>query len=264
MTPDSAHPQSGQGLSTPASAVRVVLLARTANTAVPLKQMESLRDIVATLPNVAAAAFAFSEEGIPALRTVLTDMVDAGATPVVIVPLLLPAEPNFEIWLQRTIARWRIEKPGAWPEIRLAPFPASLTLIRDVLAELVSSPDIKPVKAMKPAGSEGSIVPAQKRRVLVCMSGPCHAAGAAVVWGHLRNEQTRLALRTTGDGTMTAKSSCLGPCGLAPVLQVWPEGTMYGGVDEVAVDRIIDSHLLRGEIVDSLAYAPTGAKQRLR
>lgn len=263
MTPDSAH-LPGHDMSMHTSGVRVVLLARTANTAVPLKQMESLRDIVVTLPNIAAAAFAFSEEGIPALRTVLTDMVDGGATPVVIVPLLLPAEPNFEIWLQRTIARWRIEKPGPWPEIRLAPFPASLPLIRDVLAELVSSPEIKPVKAMKPAGSEGSIVPAQKRRVLVCMGGPCHAAGAAVVWGHLRNEQTRLALRTTGDGTMTAKSSCLGPCGLAPVLQVWPEGTMYGGVDELAVDRIIDGHLLRGEIVDSLAYAPTGAKQRLR
>lgn len=251
-------------MSAPSSAVRVVLLARTANTAVSLKQMESLRDIMATLPNVAAAAFAFSEEGIPALRTVLTDMVDAGATPVVIVPLLLPAEPNFAIWIQRTIARWQIEEPGAWPEIRLAPFPGSLDLMRDLLAELVTSPEIKPVKVMKPAGSEGSIVPAQKRRVLVCVGGPCHAAGAAVVWGHLRNEQTRLALRTAGDGTMTAKSSCLGPCGLAPVLQVWPEGTMYGGVDEVAVDRIIDRHLLRGEIVDSLAYAPSGVKQRLR
>ena len=63
---------------------------------------------------------------------------------------------------------------------------------------------------------------------------------------------------------MTAKTSCLGPCGLAPVLQVWPEGTMYGGVDEGAVDRIIDNHLLGGGIVEALAYAPTGAKQRLR
>jgi (2Fe-2S) ferredoxin len=248
----------------PSSLVRVILLARTANTAVPLKQMASLRDVAATVPGVAAAAFAFSEEGIPALRTVLTEMVDDGATPIVIVPLLLPAEPNFAIWIQRTIARWRIEKPGSWPEIRLAPFPGGQGLMRDLLAGLVASPEVKVIKGLKPAGSEGSIVPAQRRRVLVCMGGPCHAAGAAVVWGHLRNEQTRLALRTTGDGTMTAKTTCLGPCGLAPVLQVWPEGTIYGGVDEGAVDRIIDGHLLRGEIVEPLAYAPTGAKQRLR
>ena len=95
------------------------------------------------------------------------------------------------------------------------------------------------------------------------MEGP-GAAGAAVVWGHLRNEQKRLSLRNAGDGTMSAKTSCLGPCSLAPVLQVWPEGTLYGGVDEEGTDRIIRHHLLAGEVVEDLAYRPTGAKQRLR
>ena len=104
----------------------------------------------------------------------------------------------------------------------------------------------------------------QKRRALVCMGAPCRAAGAAVVWGHLRNEQNRLALRTVGEGMMSAKSSCLGPCSLAPVVQMWPEGTIYGGVDEGGIDRIVDRHVLKGEVVEALAYAPTGAKQRLR
>jgi (2Fe-2S) ferredoxin len=243
---------------------RVVLLARTANTAVPLKEMEGLRDIVAAMPNVAAAAFAFSEEGIPSLRAVLMEWIEADGTPIVIVPLLLPSEPNFAIWIRRTVARWQLEQPPAWPEIRLAPFPGSLRQMRDLLAALVTSSEIKPLTAAKPAGTDGSLVPAQKRRVLVCMGGPCHAVGASVIWGHLRNEQTRLALRTTGDGTMTAKTSCLGPCSLAPVVQVWPEGTIYGGVDESAIDSIIDGHLLKGEIVERFAYAPTGAKHRLR
>jgi (2Fe-2S) ferredoxin len=252
-------------MSTPSNLLRIVLLARTATSAVPLQEMESLRETAATQPNVSAAAFAFSEEGTPSLRTVLMEWAEAETTPIVIVPWLSPAEPSFEIWIQRTVARWQLERPRSWPEIRVAPFPGSRIEMHDLVAALVTSPETKPLKAVKPAGTDGSVVvPAQKRRVLVCMGGPCHAVGAAVVWGHLRNEQKRLALRTNGDGMMSARTSCLGPCSLAPVVQVWPEGTMYGGVDEAAIDSIIDSHLLRGEIVERLAYAPTGTKQRLR
>jgi (2Fe-2S) ferredoxin len=85
-----------------------------------------------------------------------------------------------------------------------------------------------------------------------------------VIWGHLRNEQARLGLREAGEGTMSARTSCLGPCSLAPVLQVWPEGAVYGGVDETGVDAIIAEHLLGGRIVTRLAYAPNGRKQILR
>lgn len=63
---------------------------------------------------------------------------------------------------------------------------------------------------------------------------------------------------------MTAKSTCLGPCNLAPVLQVFPEGTYYGGVNEDTIDRIIGEHLLGGGIAEDFAYHPTGRRQRLR
>lgn len=243
---------------------RVVLLARTAVSAVPLREMENLRDVAASVPGVVASAFAFSEEGTPSLRTVLSEWAAADRTPIVIAPMVLPAEPSFGIWIKRTVARWQTEDARPWPEIRLAPFPGGQPLMRELLAGLVTSPEVRPLEAAKPAGADGSIVPAQKRRVLVCMGGPCLAAGAAVIWGHLRNEQKRRMLRTAGDGTMTAKTSCLGPCSLAPVVQVWPEGTTYGGVDETGIDSIIDSHLLKGEIVGPLAYDPSGSKQWLR
>lgn len=58
--------------------------------------------------------------------------------------------------------------------------------------------------------------------------------------------------------------SCLGPCNLSPVLQVFPEGTYYGGVTEAVIDRIVEDHLIGGRIVSDFAYAPTGRKQRLR
>jgi (2Fe-2S) ferredoxin len=244
---------------------RVLLLARSATSAVPLRELERLREAAASLDHVASAVFAFSEEGKPSLRDSLRALIEAGDLPIVVVPMMLPAEPSFENWLRRTVQRWQAADGAAWPAIRIAPFLGDHSLMRDLLAAALEPERAKlidPTPVEK--ASEGSIVPAQRRRVLVCMGGPCHAAGAAVIWGHLRNEQKRLSLRTAGEGTMSAKTSCLGPCSLAPVLQVWPEGTLYGGVDEKGVDTIITSHLLEGRIVEALAYRPTGQKQKLR
>lgn len=242
----------------------VLLLARSATTAVPLREMERLRDHAASLPGISAAAVAFSEEGTPSLRVALHELVAAGPSPILVVPIILPTDPSFEVWLRWTIQRWQAADTVPWPEIRVAPFLGAQPLLQELLAAVIRSEETKPLDNGKAAATEGSIVPAQKRRVLVCMGGPCNAAGAGVVWGHLRNEQKRLSLRTTGDGTMSARTSCLGPCSLAPVLQVWPEGTLYGGVDEAGIDLIIDRHLLGGEIIEDLAYHPTGTKQRLR
>ena len=180
---------------------------------------------------------------------------------IVVVPMVFPSEPSFENWLRKTVQRWQAAATRPWPAIRVAAFPGAQPQMAEVLAACLASD--APIEAGKPPG-DGSIVPAAKRRVLVCMGGPCNAAGAAPVWGHLRNEQKRLGLRTAGDGMMSARTSCLGPCSLAPVLQVWPEGTLYGGVDERGVDTIISSHLLEGRIVEALAYHPTGQKQKLR
>jgi (2Fe-2S) ferredoxin len=85
-----------------------------------------------------------------------------------------------------------------------------------------------------------------------------------VVWGHLRNIQKARSLRTDGPGVMTCKTTCLGPCGLAPVIQVWPDGTWYGGVDEAGVERIVEQHLLGGEAVTELSYVVQPGKQWLR
>jgi (2Fe-2S) ferredoxin len=121
-----------------------------------------------------------------------------------------------------------------------------------------------PELAAQPVAPGGSVVPGQRRRVLICQGGPCNAAGATLLWGYFRNEQNRQGLRTAGEGVMSAKTSCLGPCNLAPVMQVLPEGTYYGGLTEGGIDRIIAEHLLGDRIVDDLAYAPTGKKAFLR
>lgn len=242
----------------------VLLIAKSAFAAAPHADMARLAGVIAEHRSHAVVRYAFTEQGTPSFRDVLLALVGEGCTHVSIVPLILPMEPGFQIWMERVIRRWRSEDDRPWPDMaitkHIAASPVMATLLNDLVASATSfdlTSDPKPL-------SEGSLVPAQKHRVLVCQGAPCNAAGAEAIWCHLRNEQQRLKLRTAGDGTMTAKSTCLGPCNLAPVVQVFPEGTYYGGVTEAAIDRIITEHLLGATVVEDFAYHPTGRKQRRR
>lgn len=257
--------QSATGISESRRRGRaIVVLAKAAFAAAPHQEMARIADIVAAFAGVGRVISAFSEQGRPSLRDALHDLLDGQYDAITILPLVLPMEPSFHIWLTKSLKRWQHESNRPWPPVAIARDVARSTLMPAVLSELLAEGPDAPVPVPPEAVTEGSLVPAQKRRVLVCEGGPCNSAGADVLWGHLRNEQERLKLRVTGEGTMSAKSTCLGPCNLAPVVQVWPEGTYYGGVNEAALDHIISEHLLEGRVASEHAYEPNGRKQRLR
>jgi (2Fe-2S) ferredoxin len=242
--------------------VGVVLAARSAVAAVPTQEVQALADRALAIPGVSRAAFGFSEMGSPTLCDALTALASEPLQHIVIVPLLLPMEPSFRVWLLRAVSRWR--KPG-WPAIHVAPAPIDAMPLEGLVATMVEQglatrPLAQPAR-VKP---KGSVVPAQKYRALFCFGGPCNNAGASAIWVHFREQQEKQRLRTAGDGTMSCKTTCLGPCELAPVVEVTPDGTYYGGVTEEAVDRIIVEHLLGGKVVSDFAYPPNGKKQVLR
>ena len=247
------------------SAPRAVLLvAKSAFAAAPHQDMQRLAMLTGGVAGADIVRYAFTEQGTPSLREALLDLVGEEAGHVLLIPLMLPMEPGFRNWLMKSLKRWRAADPRPWPSLSVAASPASSPLMARLVENLAATAqDVDLSPSDRPA-EEGSLVPAQKRRVLVCQGGPCNSAGADAIWGHLRNQQERQKLRVTGDGVMTAKSTCLGPCNLAPVLQVFPEGTYYGGVTEDGIDRIVAEHLLGGRIVEDFAYHPTGRKQRLR
>ncbi len=250
--------------SVPSPPDAVLLLAKSAFAAAPHQDMQRLAALAEGLAGARTVRFAFTEQGTPSLREALSDLVGETVGKVLVVPLMLPMEPSFYNWLTNSLKRWRAVDPRPWPALSIAASPTSSALMAQLIKDLaMTSQDLDLSSPARPA-AEGSLVPAQKRRVLVCQGGPCNSAGADAIWGHLRNQQERQKLRLIGDGVMTAKSTCLGPCNLAPVLQVFPEGTYYGGVTEGAVDRIIADHLLGGRIVEDFAYHPTGRKQRRR
>ncbi|WP_159912468.1 ferredoxin [Pantoea sp. 18069] len=256
-------------MNTPPPRRAAILLAKASITGASQREMEELaqRTQAALSGHFAAVVHAFSEQGSPSLRQALDLLAADDADDITIVPLLLPMEPGFRSWITGAVQRWRRAAQGAQthrlPEVHLCTAPGD-SLAIDVLVQGLLQQTPVSVDAPAAALPAGSVIPPQKRRVLVCQGGPCNHAGAALVWGHLRNEQKRLDLRNAGGGMMSARTSCLGPCNLGPVVQVFPEGTWYGGVDEAGMDRIIASHLLGGEVVADLAYAPLPAKQMLR
>ncbi|SFH09366.1 (2Fe-2S) ferredoxin [Methylobacterium gossipiicola] len=248
-----------------AGGIAVVLVARGAVAAAPRAEMESLATLAARMPGISHATYAFTEQGVPSLREVVVALRDRPFAEIRIVPLLLPMEPSFRAWLGRTLARWQTGWDREGPAVRIGPGPISSVHLEGLVADLIDRAGHEPLfdpESHPPV--TGSVVSAAQRRVLVCRGGPCSEAGSAVLWGHLRNEQERLGLRTAGRGMMSATTSCLGPCSLAPVVQVWPEGTVYGGLDETGIDRIVAEHLLRDAPVETLAYTADGRKKRLR
>ncbi len=242
-----------------------ILLAKASITGASEREMAQLaqRTQAALGERFATVIHAFSEQGSPSLREALDLLTAEKADDITIVPLLLPMEPGFRSWITGAVQRWRRGAERVLPAVHLSAPPGD-SLAVDALVQGLLRQTPATVDAPAAALPAGSAVPPQLRRVLVCQGGPCNHAGAAQVWGHLRNEQKRLDLRNAGAGMMSARTSCLGPCNLGPVVQVFPEGTWYGGVDEAGVDRIIASHLLAGEVVADLAYLPLPGKQTLR
>ena len=252
-------------MNTPSPRRAAILLAKASITGGSEREMAQLaqRTQAALAERFTTVVHAFSEQGSPSLRETLDLLTAEKADEITIVPLLLPMEPGFRSWITGAVQRWRRGAQGALPAVHLSTPPGDSLAVDALVQGLLRQ---TPVAVDAPAAAlpAGSVIPPQLRRVLVCQGGPCNHAGAAQVWGHLRNEQKRLDLRNAGDGMMSARTSCLGPCNLGPVVQVFPEGTWYGGVDEAGVDRIIAAHLLGGEVVADLAYAPQPGKQQLR
>ncbi|MDD7972716.1 (2Fe-2S) ferredoxin domain-containing protein [Roseinatronobacter alkalisoli] len=240
----------------------LILLAKAAIAAPAHVDMKAMAHAVAAALPDWQVTWAYSEQGTPTLRAQL-DTYDA-APQIRVLPLSLPAEPATVNAIARTVQRWAKGRSGPAPVINVTP-PLSSAL-RDLTTAIVASVNMPPLREVPvaPLPADSAQVPDHHARVLVCTGGPCMNAGAAELWHQLRARQDAEKLRRRAPGMMSCRTSCLGPCALGPVVQVWPEGTYYGGVTLTALDQIIDDHVVGGQPVAALAYAPGGPKQSLR
>ncbi len=79
----------------------------------------------------------------------------------------------------------------------------------------------------------------------------CSQVGSVELAEYAKTRLKELGLH--GEGKIrVSRSGCLGRCSDGPNLLIYPEGVWYTFENQVDIDEIIDSHLLKGQIVERL------------
>ncbi|HLQ26957.1 MAG TPA: hypothetical protein VK138_13905 [Acidiferrobacterales bacterium] len=79
----------------------------------------------------------------------------------------------------------------------------------------------------------------------------CANHGSPRLRDYAKNKVKSLGLAGPG-GIRVNIAGCLDRCELGPTLVVYPEGVWYTYVDEEDIDEIIESHIVKGQVVERL------------
>ena len=92
-----------------------------------------------------------------------------------------------------------------------------------------------------------------RKQILVCGGTGCTSSGSRKVIQALEDE---LKAQNVND-VLIVKTGCFGLCALGPIMIVYPEGCFYSQVKPENMKRIVDEHIIGGNVCKDLLYKET-------